>query len=99
MGFCSFLDIFTESDKIEENMQNDELKETLKEHLKLKLVSERTMKEMPNFLLGKHVEDVTQEKIQLLFDDEPITDVVVSEYVTPGTFHGKAEVVNDDTPV
>jgi hypothetical protein len=80
-------------------MQNDELKVALKEHLKLKLVSERTMKEMPNFLLGKHVEDVTQEKIQLLFDDEPITDVVVSEYVTPGTFHGKAEVVNDDTPV
>jgi hypothetical protein len=80
-------------------MQNDELKVALKEHLKLKLVSERTMKEMPNFLLGKHVEDVTQEKIQLLFDNEPITDVVVSEYVTPGTFHGKAEVVNDDTPV
>lgn len=49
MGFCSFLDIFTESDKIEENMQNDELKVALKEHLKFKLVSERTMKEMPDF--------------------------------------------------
>lgn len=79
-------------------MQNDELKEALKEHLKFKLVSERTMKEMPNFLLGKTVEDVTQEKIQLLFDNELITDVVVSEYITPGTFHGKVQkVVNDDT--
>lgn len=81
-------------------MQNEELKEALKEHLKLRLVSERTMKEMPNFLLGKTVEDVTQEKIQLLFDNEPITDVVVSEYVTPGTFRGKVKNVdNDDTPL
>lgn len=81
-------------------MQNDELKEALKEHLKFKLVSERTMKEMPDFFLGKTVEDVTQEKIQLLFDNELITDVVVSEYITPGTFHGKVQkVVNDDTPV
>lgn len=80
-------------------MQNDELKEALKEHLKFKLVSERTMKEMSDFFLGKTVEDVTQEKIQLLFDDELITDVVVSEYITPGTFHGKVQkVVNDDTP-
>ena len=30
-------------------MQNDELKVALKEHLKFKLVSERTMKEMPDF--------------------------------------------------
>lgn len=81
-------------------MQNDELKEALKEHLKFKLVSERTMKEMPNFLLGKTVEDVTQEKIQLLYDNELITDVVVSEYITPGTFHGKVQkVVNDVTPI
>lgn len=81
-------------------MQNDELKEALKEHLKFKLVSERTTKEMPNFFLGKTVEDVTQEKIQLLFDNELITDVVVSEYITPGTLHGKVQkVVNDDIPV
>lgn len=81
-------------------MQNDELKEALKEHLKFKLVSERTMKEMPNFLLGKTVEDVTQEKIQLLYDNELITDVIVSEYITPGTFHGKVQkVVNDVTPI
>jgi hypothetical protein len=58
------------------------------------------MKEMPDFFLGKTVEDVTQEKIQLLFDNELITDVVVSEYITPGTFHGKVQkVVNNDTPV
>lgn len=31
-------------------------------------------------------------------DNEPITDVIVSEYVTPGTFRGKAQkVVNNDT--
>lgn len=79
-------------------MQNVELKEALKEHLKFKLVSERSMKEMPNFFLGKTVEDVTQEKIQLLFDNDLITEVVVSEYITPGTSHGKVQnVVNNDT--